>query len=155
MKKVLIAIGGIVFTVLVALEVFQGMAFAAEKGESVKSVVDAYTAAWNEPNADARRALLEKAWADDGRYCDPTADVTGRDALVEHISGFQSNPSMKGFSIVVTSGIDAHHNGLRFTWAMNDASGKAVMEGIDFGVLADDGRLQSITGFFGPFPELE
>jgi hypothetical protein len=44
-------------------------------GEEVNAseVVAAYGAAWNEPDEDARRKLLDQAWADDGVYCDPTA----------------------------------------------------------------------------------
>src|SRR4051812_43260651 len=49
---------------------------------AVNDVVDAYGAAWNEPDETARRKLLEHGWAGDGIYCDPTATVTGRDALV-------------------------------------------------------------------------
>jgi hypothetical protein len=142
---------------LIAAAVFglHSVVRAAEEPPSVDAVVDAYTSAWNEPDVDARRALLEKGWADDGRYSDPSADVTGRDALIEHISGFLSNPSMKGFSLSRTSAVDSHHHVLRFGWVLKNAEGAVVMEGIDFGVLDDDGRLQSITGFFGPMPELE
>lgn len=151
MKKAFVAVLGLAVVLLLV----QGNVRAAEKASSVDAVVDGYTGAWNETDADARLAMLEKAWADDGRYTDPSADVTGREALVAHISGFQSNPSMKGFSLARTSKVDAHHNVLRFGWALKNAEGAVVMEGVDFGVLDEDGRLASITGFFGPMPELE
>lgn len=146
---------GITSLALVAGSAIHGVVRAAEEALSVEDVVDGYTSAWNESDVDARRALLEKAWADDGRYADPSADVIGRDALVEHISGFQSNPSMKGYSLARTSAVDSHHDVLRFGWALKNAEGAVVMEGVDFGVLDEDGRLASITGFFGPMPELE
>ena len=34
--------------------------------DETKQVVAAYCAAWNEPDEQARRALLEQAWALDG-----------------------------------------------------------------------------------------
>jgi SnoaL-like protein len=111
-------------------------------------VVQAYMAAWNEADENKRRALLEKAWADDGRYTDPMSDAPGRDALIALISQFHQQ--MPGASIVPASGIDEHHGQLRFAWKMLAADGSTGMEGIDVGRLAEDGRLQSITGFFGP-----
>ena len=117
---------------------------------TLADVVAAYAAAWNEPDGAARRRALEKAWADAGVYSDPTARVEGRDALVEHIAGFHAQ--MPGARIVLTSGVDEHHGAIRFTWALRAADGTTVTEGVDFGELADDGRLRRITGFFGPPP---
>jgi hypothetical protein len=117
---------------------------------NVEEVVALYAAAWNEPDAAARRRALERAWADRGVYSDPTAHVEGRDALVEHIAGFQSQ--MPGARIVVTSGIDRHHDAIRFTWKLRGSDGSTLTEGIDFGELAGDGRLRQITGFYGPPP---
>lgn len=111
-------------------------------------MVEAYGQAWNEPDEAARRALLDKAWSDDGVYCDPTATVEGRDALVAHVAGFQQMWS--GARIEMRSKVDEHGPNFRFAWEMVDASGASVMTGVDFGRLADDGRIASITGFFGP-----
>ncbi len=131
-----------------------GVVAAEEKADTLESVVDAYVGSWNEDDKDARRVLLESAWADDGVYTDPSGEAIGRDALVDHIEAFVTNPAMEGFSLERVSGIDAHHRVLRFDWALKDAKGTTVMKGVDYGVLAEDGRLASITGFFGPMPEL-
>jgi len=117
---------------------------------ATKDSVNAYMAAWNETDLAQRRALLEKAWADDGRYTDPMSDAQGREALIELISGFQSQ--MPGATIAMASGIDEHHGRLRFAWKMDGPDGSTRVEGIDVGLLAADGRLQSITGFFGAPP---
>jgi SnoaL-like domain len=121
-----------------------------EPMRTLAEVVAAYAAAWNEPDAGVRRRALEKAWTDAGVYSDPTACVEGRDALVAHIAGFHAQ--MPGARIVLTSGIDEHHGAIRFTWALRAEDGATVTEGVDFGELADDGRLRRITGFFGPPP---
>lgn len=117
---------------------------------SVDETVAAYAQAWNEPDEAQRRKLLDAAWADDATYTDPTAHVAGRAALLAHIAGFRQQ--MPGARIRPTSGVDTHHGRLRFTWAMDDASGGIVVEGVDFGEVAADGRLARIVGFFGTSP---
>jgi hypothetical protein len=116
----------------------------------VEAVVAAYGASWAETDPDRRRALLEQAWADDGVYEDPTGRAEGRDALVDHIGGFQQ--AMAGHSIELRSGVDTYGSVFRFAWAMCDPTGAEVMEGVDFGDLSGDGRIARIQGFFGPLP---
>lgn len=120
---------------------------------STEEIVTDYAAAWAETNEEKRRALLEKSWTENGTYTDPTAEVVGREALVQHIGG--SHKRFAGNRIILTSRVDEHHGRLRFTWAMVNPAGSRVSEGIDFGEISSDGRLMRITGFFGqpsPFP---
>lgn len=119
--------------------------------EPTEAVVT-YGAAWNETDDTKRAALLEKAWAADGVYLDPTGRAEGRDAFAAHIGGFHS--MMPGHTINLTSGVDEHDRVFRFAWVMRNADGD-VLEGIDFGELADDGRISRIVGFFGPWPDVE
>jgi hypothetical protein len=111
--------------------------------------VATYGAAWNETDEGKRRELLTKSWSDDGVYMDPTGRADGRDALVAHIGGFQG--MMAGHTISNTSAVDVHGNVFRFSWIMRNGD-EDVLEGMDFGELADDGRISRIVGFFGPFP---
>jgi hypothetical protein len=117
---------------------------------NIQEAVDTYGAAWGEEDESKRLELLERAWADDGVYTDPQSRAQGREALSQLISGFRRQAP--GMSIVATSAADEHHRLFRFTWAMQDKSGATVMEGIDFGELAEDGRIARIVGFFGPPP---
>ena len=109
-----------------------------------------YMAAWNEPDAAKRMALLERSWADDGIYIDPMSDVKGRDGLDSAIAGMHAQ--QPGASIVLASGIDQHHNQVRFRWDFVGADGKTAIQGIDVGELANDGRLQRIIGFWADPP---
>ena len=121
---------------------------------TAQEAVDLYGAAWAEPDEERRRDLLERAWAEDGVYTDPSAEVKGREALVAHIGGFLEQA--QGGRIVITSQVDHHHGTrLRFSWAMQSAAGQTLAEGMDYGELDEDGRLKLIVGFFGPFPPLE
>ena len=71
---------------------------------SPQGPVAAYIDAWNTPDDARRRALLERAWADDGTYTDPTARVAGRAALHAHIGGFQ-----RIFLALLIAGLDRHN----------------------------------------------
>ena len=51
-----------------------------------------------------------------------------------------------------TSGIDAHHNLIRFGWDLVGPDGSTTVAGLDVGIVADDGRLQRIGGFMGDLP---
>lgn len=116
------------------------------------ATIEKYARAWNEPDEALRRGLLDDAWSERGRYTDPAADVVGRDALVRHIVGFQQR--FPGTRIELASGIDSHHHAVRFAWRMIGPDGAVTVEGMDFGELGADGRLERIVGFFGPFPAL-
>ena len=118
----------------------------------VADAVAVYCEAWAAAEAERRR-LLEVAWHEDGVYSDPVGRAEGREALVSHLAGFQRQ--FPGHRIVVTSGVDEHDGYFRFGWALNDADGNIVMEGVDFGEVAEDGRIARITGFFDPLPEVD
>ena len=60
---------------------------------------------------------------------------------------------MRGHSIDQASGVDAHDDVFRFAWVMR-SGGAVLLEGMDFGELAADGRIKRIEGFFGPFPPM-
>jgi hypothetical protein len=115
-------------------------------------VLNAYMAAWNEPDAAKRMALLERAWADDGIYIDPMSDVKGRAGLDATIAGLHA--SQPGASLALASGIDQHHNQVRFRWDFIGADGKVQIQGIDVGEIAPDGRLARIIGFWAEPPAI-
>jgi hypothetical protein len=114
---------------------------------TTEEIVRMYVAAWSETDEAKRRALLEKSWAENGTYTDPTVEVVGREALVQHIGGIHRQ--FADCRILLTSRVDEHHDRLRFTWAMVNPRGSRVSVGIDFGEVGADGRLIRITGFFG------
>ncbi len=116
------------------------------------TTVVTYLAAWNEADAAKRARLIERAWAGDGRYSDPMLEATGHAALAEMVAGVQAK--FPGHRFRRRSGVDAHHDQLRFAWDLVAPDGAVVVAGIDVGALATDGRLARITGFFGEVPAL-
>lgn len=89
-------------------------------------------------------------WGDDAVYTDPTATVPGREEFVTHIGGFRQ--MFDGAHLELTSGVDEYGRNFRFGWAIVDRAATRLVEGVDFGWLGEDGRIASITGFFGPLP---
>lgn len=115
---------------------------------ATKDTVEAYIAAWNETDADKRRALIDQCWADTATYTDPMADVSGRDALNTLIEGFHAQ--MPGATIALATNTDEHHGRIRFGWKLE--GGPQALEGIDVGIINGDGKLESIVGFWGANP---
>jgi SnoaL-like domain len=113
-------------------------------------IVDTYMAAWNESDETKRNQMLDRCWSATGTYTDPMADIKGREALSALISQFQQQ--MPDALLVTTTGVDAHHDRVRFGWKLQAPDGATRMEGIDIGQLAADGKLQSIVGFWGTNP---
>jgi len=109
-------------------------------------VISAYGAAWRETDDQARFALLTECFSEHGRYVDPTADVTGRAALSDHIGDVLGSTNGR---VEITSTPASHHNAVHFTWHMVGKDGSKMVEGHDFILLGADGKISSLAGFFG------
>jgi ketosteroid isomerase-like protein len=123
---------------------------SAARETVVDNVLD-YVAAWNEADAGARLKILEDCWAEDAVYVDPNVELKGRAALSEHISTVQAG--RPGARIEMMSGVDVHHNVVRFLWRLVRADGSSGDISIDFGEVDAAGRLTKIAGFFGEPPK--
>ncbi len=117
------------------------------KNTELTELIDRYCAAWRERNPAARADILGAVWHEQGRYSDPTAEVTGRTALSDLIGDVQAR--FPDGEVVRLSSVDAHHDCFRFTWSLQREGGPSLPESIDFGRVAQDGRILEITGFFG------
>lgn len=109
-----------------------------------------YVAAWNEPNAASRLQILGRCWAKDASYVDPNVKLRGRAALCEHITKLHAR--RPGARIEMMSGVDLHHNVVRFLWRLIRVDGSFGDLSIDFGEVGATGKLNKIVGFFGEAP---
>ena len=91
-------------------------------------------------------------WATDRLYVDPMLEAEGHGALGEMVAAVQAK--FPGHRFRRRSGVDTHHDQLRFAWDLVAPDGAVVVAGIDIGALAADGRLERITGFFGEVPAM-
>ena len=115
--------------------------------DTTTALVDTYFAMWREPEAAARRPLVEQAFTADGRHVDPHADARGHDEVDAMIAGVHA--AYPGFAIERTSGIDQHGDQLRYAWRLDLADGSTLVAGLDVAELAPDGRLARVAGFWG------
>jgi hypothetical protein len=114
------------------------------------ATIDAYIAMLNEPDPERRAVLAEQAWTGDGQYVDPLLEASGHAGLSDMVAGVHAQ--FPGQRFARTTGIDAHHGLVRFGWELADEAGAVTVAGLDVGVVADDGRLSRVAGFFGPLP---
>lgn len=114
-------------------------------GTNVEKVVDAYFVMWNEPDQARRRAAIAAAWAPGASYVDPMFAVEGADALDALAVGVQQK--FPGFQFRLTDAVDVHHDRARWGWELVGPDGSRIGDGVDYAVVAEDGRLRSVTGF--------
>ncbi|MGH2588734.1 MAG: nuclear transport factor 2 family protein [Dehalococcoidia bacterium] len=119
----------------------------------VTTTIDTYLAAWTEADPARRAALIEQVWAADGRLIDPPLAAEGRPSISDMFAALQGQ--FPGHRFRRSSGIDTHHEYLRFAWELVTPEGEVALAGLDVGELAQDGRLRRITGFFGPLPAVD
>jgi hypothetical protein len=114
------------------------------------ATVDTYLAMWNEEDPARRAELIGAAWSPSGRYVDPLLEAEGHEALSGMVAAVHGQ--FPGHRFSRSSGVDVHHDELRFTWQLGAPDGSVTVAGIDVGRLDADGRLTRITGFFGDLP---
>ena len=113
-------------------------------------LIDRYLAAWNETDAGRRRDLIAGTFASDVSYLDPVMQGDGHDGIGALIEGVHARFPGHRFSRI--GSVDAHHDRVRFSWALAPHGGEALVKGTDFATLAADARLAAVTGFFDLLP---
>ena len=109
------------------------------------TVIDQYVAAWNEADADRRAALIDAALGADLWYRDPMLEADGREAFNAVLGAVQEQ--LPGHVLTRTSDVDAHHDVVRFSWALGVPGQPPTFAGIDVAKLDADGKLHRIVGF--------
>jgi hypothetical protein len=117
----------------------------------VNGMIEDYFAMWNEDDDERRVLLAERCFVPSATYADPLADVAGHESISAMVGELRR--SHAGYTLRLASAIDQHHDRLRFEWEILDTDGASYLVGVDCAVLANDGRLAAISGFFGAAPE--
>ena len=126
------------------------MSAATSTNTNVAETVDSYLASLAEADGATRSTLLARAFIPECRYSDPHHDLAGYEAFDAAIVNVVT--AYPGFRFQRTTGIDAHHEFVRFGWEFRGPDGSVPLAGMDVGVLANDGRLEAIVGFHGELP---
>jgi uncharacterized protein YndB with AHSA1/START domain len=122
---------------------------AAEEtvGVVAEHVVDQFIAAWRESDAARRGALLAECFEPDGLYRDAYGYVPGIAGLSTFIANAQK--FMPGLTLARTGAVRHAHGSICYQWTMTGADGKVVSNGISAGECSPEGRIRSLTGFWG------
>jgi hypothetical protein len=123
-------------------------AVTADPAANAATIVEDYFAMWNETDPARRRAAFERAWTADATYLDPMFSAEGADGLDALVAGVHQQ--YPGYRFRLTDAVDAHHDRARWGWELVAPDGAAYVSGVDYAVLAPDGRLRQVTGFFAP-----
>jgi hypothetical protein len=108
-------------------------------------IAERYIDLWNETDPQNRKKLIASAWTEDAIYVDPMMKGQGHseiDALIGAV-----HERFPGHRFVLKGGADGHGDRLRFTWTLGAAGAPPIAQGTDFGIVASDGRLKSVSGF--------
>jgi hypothetical protein len=118
---------------------------------SIGETVAGYIAAWNETDSERRRAVIARTWSGDGTYLDTHPDGCGHAAIDAMIAAVQQ--LFPGYRFRLSSGIEAHHNRVRFSCGAGGTdTAQLFFGGTDFAVLAEDGHFRAVTGFTDAMP---
>ncbi|MFG1665643.1 nuclear transport factor 2 family protein [Streptomyces sp. Y7] len=115
------------------------------------SAVTRYFEAWNAVEPGELPKAVAAAWAEEGSYTDPLADVRGHAALAALITA--THERFPGFAFRLTGSVDGHHDTARFSWELvNETDGSAPVAGSDVLTLDAEGRITSVLGFLDRVP---
>jgi hypothetical protein len=116
------------------------------------AVVDRYVAIWNEHDAARRRALIGETFTETATFVDPLMQSDSQDGFDALMAGVQAQ--FPDFRVRIAGTVDSHHDVLRFFWEYGPEGVDAVVAGVDYAVLAADGRLASVAGFIDLMPPM-
>ncbi|MFZ4235413.1 nuclear transport factor 2 family protein [Streptomyces murinus] len=120
--------------------------------ERYETAAARYFEAWNATEPEALCKAVAAAWAADGSYTDPLADVRGHEGVAAVIAA--AHEQFPGFAFRPLGTVDGHHDVVRFGWELvNEADGSAPVAGFDVVTLDGEGRIRQVMGFLDRVPE--
>lgn len=128
---------------------------------SAAELAEKYLALWNEPDADRRRRMIAELWTEDGRYfLQPPQEIRGiaaqpgigLTAILEArgyeeiearvASAYEHWVGSEGLSFRGRDDADQLGEVVKFHWEALDKDGGRFAVGLNFLVLAADGRIE-------------
>ena len=111
------------------------------------TTIDTHLAAYCEPDAERRAALVAQVWSPQGQLVDPPMEGEGLEAIAG--LGDVVVTHYPGHTFQRTTNVDEHHGYARYGWALVAPDGTPAVTGTDIATVDSDGRLVKVIGFFG------
>ncbi|MFF8193311.1 nuclear transport factor 2 family protein [Streptomyces bobili] len=121
-----------------------------------QDAVTRYFEAWNAREPETLAKAVAEAWASQGGYIDPLAEVRGHEGITAVITAAQAR--FPGFAFRLTGTVDGHHDTARFSWELvseaggTPGAGPAPAAGSDVITLDAENRIVSVLGFLDRVP---
>lgn len=113
--------------------------------------IERYISMWNEADPARRRRLIEQLWTPDCANFTKLNKYRGWDAVEARVRLSWEKWGRDAECFFRTRHFDRHHDALRLTWEMVNANdGKVRSVGIEFLLLAADGRIRADYQFIEP-----
>jgi hypothetical protein len=136
-------------------------AFAEVSSRSAAKLAEKYVALWNEPDADRRRGMIAELWTEEGRHIlQPPQEIRAiaagpgiaLTAILEArgygeiearaASAYEHWVASEGLSFRVRDDADRLGDVVKFHWEAVAKDGEVFAVGLNFLVLAADGRIE-------------
>jgi hypothetical protein len=119
---------------------------------NINAVIEQFVTSWNEPDATARRQVIDDIWSSDGIYRNASDEYHGRGGIAEAVTNAYNAFGSNGFVFRLAS-IDTNHDAVRYRWEMVPAAGGEPNSiGTHVAMLGTDGRLVSDHQFIDKPP---
>lgn len=113
-------------------------------------LADRYIAVWNEADEGRRSELIAHTYSEGATYVDPMMEGKSHAGINTMITAARAQ--FPGHSFRRSGEVEAHHDRVRFSWALAPEGGPPVALGTDVGVVTE-GRFSSVIGFLDRVPE--
>jgi nuclear transport factor 2 (NTF2) superfamily protein len=118
----------------------------------INTTIEKFITSWNDPDAAARRQVIDDIWSEDGVYRNVRAEYHGRGGIEEAVTNAYDAFTANGFVFRLAS-IDTNHDAVRYRWEMvPKAGGEPDSIGTHVAMLGADGRLVSDHQFIDKPP---
>ncbi|GGB47345.1 hypothetical protein GCM10011492_43120 [Flexivirga endophytica] len=108
----------------------------------LNALVDMYIDVWNEPDDAARRAKVEKVFADQAKHVTRSGKSVGHDEIYASITDAHAQGTGAGEQkLRSVRAVTNHRGAVRVNWDMTNADGEWMAAGFDCMILSSDGRV--------------
>lgn len=121
---------------------------ANEAFDAAADSVDTWFSAWSNPDAPARDAALDRIAAPDIEFRDQFSMVIGIEDLQPHLAAVHT--FMPGMRLARDGAVRHCQSIVLANWIATGNDGTERGRGTNVFAFAPDGRIQSVTGFWGP-----
>jgi uncharacterized protein YndB with AHSA1/START domain len=112
------------------------------------AVVDGWFAAWSEPDAARREALLDRLATEEVRFRDRFSLIDGMSDLRPHLAAVHT--FMPGMRLEREGDVRHCQGTVLADWVARGADGQERGRGTNVFAFGSHGRIEAVTGFWGP-----